>query len=59
MDGELDRVELYYNAYESAMTQHVTREVLLPMQQATVAEAEQAQEDIERARTRATASTPR
>ena len=47
VDGDLDRVELYYNAYESAMTQHTTREVLLPMQQATVAEAEFAQEDIE------------
>jgi F-type H+-transporting ATPase subunit gamma len=47
VDGELDRVELFYNAYESAMTQHPTSEVLLPMQQATVAEAEDLQEDIE------------
>ncbi len=46
MDGELDRVELFYNAYESAMTQHVTSEVLLPMQQATVAEAQDIQEDL-------------
>src|SRR4051795_11708931 len=45
IDGDLDRVEVYYNAYESALTQHVTREVLLPMQQATVAEAEHARED--------------
>src|SRR5215212_2642239 len=45
IDGDLDRVEVYYNAYESALTQHVTREVLLPMQQATIAEAEQMHED--------------
>src|SRR3954465_14087481 len=46
IDGDLDRVEVYYNAYESALPQHVTREVLPPMQQATVAEAEQMHEDI-------------
>jgi F-type H+-transporting ATPase subunit gamma len=46
IDGELDRVEVYYNAYESALTQHVTREVLLPMQQATVTEAEDVQSDL-------------
>ena len=46
IDGDLDRVEVYYNAYESALTQHVTREVLLPMQQATVAEAEEMQQDV-------------
>ena len=47
VDGDLDRVELFYNAYESAMTQHATSEVLLPMQQATVAEAQDIQEDLE------------
>jgi F-type H+-transporting ATPase subunit gamma len=47
VDGKLDRVELFYNAYESAMTQHATSEVLLPMQQATVAEAADLQEDVE------------
>jgi F-type H+-transporting ATPase subunit gamma len=47
VDGDLDRVELFYNAYESAMTQHATSEVLLPMQQATTAEAEEVQEDME------------
>ena len=46
IDGDVDRVEVYYNAYESALTQHVTREVLLPMQQATVAEAEEMQQDV-------------
>ena len=46
VDGKLDRVEVFYNAYESAMTQHATSEVLLPMQQATVAEAEDIHEDL-------------
>ncbi len=44
-DGELDRMELFYNRFESAMTQYVTDEVLLPMQQATVQEAEHLQSD--------------
>src|SRR3954447_2337282 len=47
VDGDLDRVEVFYNAYESAMTQHATSEVLLPMQQATVQEAEDMHEDLE------------
>jgi F-type H+-transporting ATPase subunit gamma len=47
VDGELDRVELFYNAYESPMTQHATREVLLPMQQATTSESDDVQEDLE------------
>ncbi len=46
VDGDLDRVEVFYNTYESAMTQHATSEVLLPMQQATVQEAEELQADI-------------
>jgi F-type H+-transporting ATPase subunit gamma len=36
VDGELDRVEIFYNHYVSALTQQVTRETLLPLQQATV-----------------------
>ncbi|HVL94712.1 MAG TPA: ATP synthase F1 subunit gamma [Solirubrobacteraceae bacterium] len=48
VDGELDRVEVFFNHYESPLVQHVTREVLLPMQQATVAEAAAMQEDLER-----------
>jgi F-type H+-transporting ATPase subunit gamma len=47
VDGKLDRVELFYNAYESAMTQHPTSEVLLPMQQATTPEAEDVKEDVQ------------
>jgi F-type H+-transporting ATPase subunit gamma len=37
IDGELDRVEIIYNAYISPLTQEVTRETLLPLSQATVA----------------------
>jgi F-type H+-transporting ATPase subunit gamma len=45
VDGDLDRVEVFYNGYVSPLTQEVKREVLLPLQQATVAEAEQMQQD--------------
>jgi F-type H+-transporting ATPase subunit gamma len=31
VDGKLDRVEILYNAYVSPLTQHVTRETLLPL----------------------------
>jgi F-type H+-transporting ATPase subunit gamma len=46
VDGELDRVEIFYNAYESPLVQTVTREVLLPLQQATVTEAREMEEDL-------------
>jgi F-type H+-transporting ATPase subunit gamma len=36
VDGEVDRVEIIYNGYVSALTQHVTRETLLPLQQASI-----------------------
>jgi F-type H+-transporting ATPase subunit gamma len=36
-DGELDRVEILYNAYISPLTQRVTRETLLPISRATIA----------------------
>jgi F-type H+-transporting ATPase subunit gamma len=48
VDGEFDRVEIFYNHYVSALTQNVTRETLLPLQQATLLgedEEEQAEED--------------
>jgi F-type H+-transporting ATPase subunit gamma len=38
VDGEVDRVEIFYNGYVSALTQEVRRETLLPLQQATVLE---------------------
>jgi F-type H+-transporting ATPase subunit gamma len=48
VDGDIDRVELFYNGYVSPLTQEVKREVLLPLQQATVAEADEMQQDLDR-----------
>jgi len=39
VDGELDQVEILYNGYVSPLTQEVRRETLLPLQQATILEA--------------------
>lgn len=36
IDGELDQVEIFYNRYISPLSQEVTRETLLPLQQATL-----------------------
>src|ERR671926_1932574 len=36
IDGEIDRVEIIYNGYVSALTQRVTHETLLPLQEATI-----------------------
>lgn len=38
VDGEVDRVEIIYNRYVSPLTQEVTRETLLPLQEATILE---------------------
>jgi F-type H+-transporting ATPase subunit gamma len=38
VDGEVDRVEVFYNHYVSPISQIVEREVLLPLQQASVIE---------------------
>jgi F-type H+-transporting ATPase subunit gamma len=46
VDEDIDRVEVFYNGYISPLTQEVKREVLLPLQQATVTEAEEMQEDL-------------
>ena len=40
VDGKVDRVEILYNGYISPITQEVRRETLLPLQQATILEAE-------------------
>jgi F-type H+-transporting ATPase subunit gamma len=40
IDGELDRVEIFYNGYVSPLTQKVTRETLLPLQHASILEDE-------------------
>jgi F-type H+-transporting ATPase subunit gamma len=40
VDGDVDRVEIIYNGYVSPLTQEVRKEVLLPLQEATVLESE-------------------
>jgi F-type H+-transporting ATPase subunit gamma len=45
VDGEVDQVEIIYNGYISPLTQEVTRETLLPLQQATILEAEEEDDD--------------
>jgi len=47
VDDEVDRVEVFYNAYNSPISQVVTRETLLPLQHATVLEEEDSDEDSE------------
>src|SRR5689334_14319661 len=50
VDGELDRVEMFYNGYISPMTPEVRHETLLPLQQADVLgddEDEEEQKDDE------------
>ena len=39
VDGEVDRVEVFYNGYVSPLVQQVRRETLLPLQEATILEA--------------------
>jgi F-type H+-transporting ATPase subunit gamma len=38
VDGDVDRVEIFYNGYISPLTQEVRRETLLPLQEATILE---------------------
>jgi F-type H+-transporting ATPase subunit gamma len=44
-DGEVDRVEIVYNAYVSPLTQEVKRETLLPLSRATIAAETEEQDD--------------
>jgi F-type H+-transporting ATPase subunit gamma len=58
VDGEVDRVELIYNGYVSALTQKLTQETLLPLQEATIlgdeeGEGEDGEERDERSEHRA------
>jgi F-type H+-transporting ATPase subunit gamma len=48
VDGHVDRVEIIYNSYISPLTQHVTRETLLPISHATIAGEEQDAEEADR-----------
>ncbi len=47
VDGDLDRVEIFYNGYVSPLTQKVTRETLLPLQHASILGDEDEDEDGE------------
>jgi F-type H+-transporting ATPase subunit gamma len=40
VDGKVDRVEVFYNHYVSPLSQVLTRETLLPLQQASIMESE-------------------
>jgi len=44
VDGNLDEVEIFYNGYVSPLTQEVRRETLLPLQHATILEAEEGED---------------
>jgi F-type H+-transporting ATPase subunit gamma len=45
VDGEIDRVEMFYNGYISPMSQEVRHETLLPLQQADVLGGEEDEEE--------------
>ncbi len=54
IDGKADRVEIFYNGYISPLTQEVRRETLLPLQQATILDgSEDEEDDAEHHRSRA------
>jgi F-type H+-transporting ATPase subunit gamma len=53
VDGDVDRVEIFYNGYVSALTQTVRRETLLPLQQATILEDEEGEDSDEERGSRA------
>jgi F-type H+-transporting ATPase subunit gamma len=46
IDGEVDRVDIFYNRYISPLTQEVTRETLLPLQSATIFEGDSDEESL-------------
>ena len=45
VDGDVDRVEILYNGYVSPLVQEVRRETLLPLQQATILEGSEGEDD--------------
>ncbi|HEV2060672.1 MAG TPA: ATP synthase F1 subunit gamma [Solirubrobacteraceae bacterium] len=49
VDGKTDRVEIFYNGYISPLTQEVRRETLLPLQQATILEGAEDEDEAEEA----------
>jgi F-type H+-transporting ATPase subunit gamma len=50
VDGDVDRVEIFYNHYISPLQQRVARETLLPLQQASILEEGEEDEAEEQAR---------
>jgi F-type H+-transporting ATPase subunit gamma len=50
VDGDVDRVEIFYNHYISPLQQRVTRETLLPLQQASILEEGEGDEGEEESR---------
>jgi F-type H+-transporting ATPase subunit gamma len=50
VDGDVDRVEVFYNGYISPLQQKVTRETLLPLQHASILEEGEGDEDEEQHR---------
>jgi F-type H+-transporting ATPase subunit gamma len=44
VDGNVDRVDIFYNGYVSPLVQEVRRETLLPLQEATILEAQDDEE---------------
>jgi F-type H+-transporting ATPase subunit gamma len=50
VDGDVDRVEIFYNHYISPLQQRVTRETLLPLQQASILEEGEDDESEEESR---------
>jgi F-type H+-transporting ATPase subunit gamma len=47
VDSKLDRVDIFYNGYVSPLVQEVRRETLLPLQEATILEAEEGADERE------------
>jgi F-type H+-transporting ATPase subunit gamma len=47
IDGDVDKVEIFYNGYISPISQVVRRETLLPLQQASVMEEEDEEEQAQ------------
>ncbi len=47
VDGKVDRVDILYNGYVSPLVQEVRRETLLPLQEATILESPDDEDDDE------------
>jgi F-type H+-transporting ATPase subunit gamma len=47
VDGKVDRVDILYNGYVSPLVQEVRRETLLPLQEATILESAEDEDDDE------------